>query len=160
MPPYPSDASLPARDTARASGTSPLEGTGADDGGMSAPRFTRERADAALAYVRPIVGDITGVYREVVAVREQLSTAPPAELPSLEADYDGLMNRLGGLVDELQRAGVELRDFEEGVVAFRGRVADEPASLIWRAGVDAADRVSHFIHIGGSLHDAAPLPAA
>ena len=131
----------------------PLEAAAPDAG------FTRDRAEAALTYIRPIVADVVAVYRRVIATREQLSTAAVSELGGLEAEYDALMDRLGGLVDELQQAGVELRDFEEGVVAFRG-VVDEPASLIWRAGVDAADRVSHFVHLGGSIHDAAPLPAA
>jgi hypothetical protein len=128
----------------------------------AAPRFTRKRANAALIYVRPIVTDITRVYRRVVEVRERLAVAAPADLVELEAAYDAAMTRLGGLVDELQSAGVELRDFEEGVVAFRGRVRGEDASLIWRITDPATDahpdRVTHFVRPGGTISQLQPLP--
>ena len=129
--------------------------------GESRAPFTLDRANAALVYVRPIVHDIIDVYRDVVERREQLAVAPPSALPELESGYDHSMNRLGSLVDELQRAGVELRDFEDGVVAFHAEVDGRPAALIWAAADEVhdtdCDGVSRILRPGQPLQEAEPL---
>ena len=136
--------------------------------------FTRDHADAALVYLKPIVRDIRDHYRRVVQLRELLATASYSQLPAVEADYDRHMRRLGDLVDELHDAGVELRDFEGGLLAFASRCDGVPVTLLWQADSSTPfglplparrntpdhDGVTHMLFPGAPLCDATPLPRA
>lgn len=140
--------------------------------------FTRAHADSALVYLRPIVEEIQVHYRRVVGLRERLSMASYSELPEVERSYDREMDRLGELVDELHHAGVELRDFEGGLLAFAGLWQGRRVTLLWQADADTpfglplparavnADAsewvggVTHMLSDGAPLSEAQPLPRA
>ncbi|MEM6854194.1 MAG: DUF2203 family protein, partial [Planctomycetota bacterium] len=57
-----------------------------------------------------------------------------------EREYETTMDRLGGLVDELHGAAVELRDFELGRVDFPAVHDDQEIMLAWRIGELAVTR--------------------
>ncbi len=107
-------------------------------------RFALEEANQSLAYVRKVVDDITQQYGQIVALRRTMEdpATPPsptdqdAALPieHAEAAYETAMDRLGGLVDELHEAGVELRDFEHGVVAFPAEHDGRTILYSWQPG--------------------------
>ncbi len=107
-------------------------------------RFALDEANRSLAYVRKIVDDITEQYGVIVAMRRDLAidAGGPTTLDEhAEATYECAMDRLGGLVDELHDAGVELRDFERGIVAFPAEHDGRTILLSWKPGEPA---VNHF----------------
>lgn len=81
--------------------------------------FTVEEANLALPYVSRIVDDVTATYRRIVRLRRQLENAPAAiGAAEMEREYDQSMDRLSGYIDELHDVGVELKDFEQGLIDF------------------------------------------
>ncbi len=102
--------------------------------------FTLEHANRALPYVRRIVDDIMAVYRDVVALRRRMET-DESDGSGVERQYQEAIDRLGELVDEVQAVGVELKDFERGLVDFPALADDREVMLCWRAG---EEHVSHW----------------
>ncbi|MEM6553994.1 MAG: DUF2203 domain-containing protein [Planctomycetota bacterium] len=96
--------------------------------------FTVERANAALVYVEKVVRDIVGSYERVLEMRTALEETGSSDLSALESRYESAMDRLSELVDELHRAGVELRDFERGEVEFPAEVDGREVMLCWMLG--------------------------
>ena len=108
----------------------------------SRKRFSLDEANRALTYVRRVVEDITTQYARIVELRRAMEgdeEGHPVE--HVEAEYETAMDRLGGLVDELHEAGVELRDFERGIVAFPADHDDRVVLFSWQPGEPA---VTHF----------------
>lgn len=108
-------------------------------------RFALDEANRSLAYVRKVVGDITDQYADIVTMRRNLPGPEDAQElrtdEQAEAVYEAAMDRLGGLVDELHDTGVELRDFERGVVAFPADYGGRTILLSWQPGEPA---VTHY----------------
>ena len=97
--------------------------------------FTVEEANRALAYVRPVVDDITTVYQRIVDLRRGIEQSERAdELAAQEREYERSMDRLSNLVDELQAVGVELKDFEKGLVDFPAVHENREVLLCWHRG--------------------------
>lgn len=97
--------------------------------------FTVDEANRALSYVMKVVDDIAARYSEVVQLRRRIEL-PRLEdkIDALEADYGEAMDRLNALVDELQHVGVELKDFEKGLVDFPAIHEGREVFLCWRRG--------------------------
>lgn len=107
-------------------------------------RFDLERANRAIVYVSRVVEDITGCYRRALAVRERIEAPGPSiAIEPLKREYEGLMDRLNELIDELHLVGVELKDFEKGIIEFPARHGGRDIYLCWRRGEEAV----------GSWHD-------
>ncbi len=113
-------------------------------------RFDLDEANRALAYVRKVVDDITTQYGRIIELRRAMEEATTGSVTNQEADhdreqaeasYESAMDRLGGLVDELHEAGVELRDFERGVVAFPAEHHGRTILYSWQPGEDS---VTHY----------------
>ena len=100
--------------------------------------FTVERANAALPYVQRVVRDITRAYRQIVKLRRALEARRQT---ALEDRYEQAMDRLGDLVDELHLVGVELRDFEKGLLDFPAWYDGREVMLCWRLG---EDRIGYY----------------
>jgi len=104
--------------------------------------FTVNEANRALPYVSRIVDDIVAAYEHVVELRQQLEATGDDEAVSDEQrEYERQMERLGTLVDELQDAGVELKDFEKGLIDFPAVFESREVLLCWHQGEDA---VTHW----------------
>lgn len=104
--------------------------------------FTRERVEKSLVYVSRILTDIVMMHDNVVATRRKIDRVKlgldgwdPAQL---ETEYKAMMERLRELVDELDVAGVELIDFEAGIVLFPTVTQHGDGVFAWslRAGGD------------------------
>lgn len=97
--------------------------------------FSVEEANRALPYVSRIVGDVTAAYGRIVQIRRELEGGEPlVSAAELEREYDRCMDRLSGLIDELHDVGVELKDFEKGLVDFPALHDDREVLLCWKRG--------------------------
>ncbi|MEM1109698.1 MAG: DUF2203 family protein [Planctomycetota bacterium] len=100
-----------------------------------------EEANRALPYVSRVAVDIAEVYGQVIELRNELENLDEGSLRDLtEREYEAMMDRLGGLIDELHLAGVELRDFELGRVDFPSVFEEQEIMLAWQAGELAVTR--------------------
>jgi hypothetical protein len=97
--------------------------------------FTLGEANRALPYLSRIVEDLTTCYHEVVNHRRRMEN-PSArdDRAQLEAAYEESMDRLSELVDELQQVGVELKDFEKGLLDFPAMYQGREIYLCWHRG--------------------------
>jgi hypothetical protein len=96
--------------------------------------FTVAEANQALPYVSRIIEDVTGTYRRIVDLRRRLEQAEPGQDENLEREYEKAMDRLSQLVDELHAVGVELKDFEKGLVDFPAWYEGREVLLCWKKG--------------------------
>ncbi len=97
--------------------------------------FTLDEARRALGYVSRIVGDITRCYGEVLDIRQRLEMPRPEDTNTeLKRDYDTGMAKLNTLIDELQQVGVELKDFERGLIDFPAWHDGREICLCWHQG--------------------------
>jgi len=97
--------------------------------------FTLEQANRSLTYVRRIVRDVRDAYREAIAVQHRLEyPLPEADLESLSDRYDRVMERLNAFTDELSDVGVELKDYEAGLIDFPAWFDGREVCLCWKLG--------------------------
>jgi hypothetical protein len=110
--------------------------------------FTIEEARRALPYVSRIVSDITACYGQVLDIRQRLEMPRPEDLnEQLKSEYDGGMAKLNGLIDELQQVGVELKDFERGLIDFPAWHDGREICLCWHQG-EASISAWHEVDAG------------
>lgn len=112
----------------------------------AAPRlFTREEAQKMLPLVRSIVRDIVDLYRtfkekveryQAATEAKRRGQAPPAgfDREAIEAEIEGLKDKVHAAMSELTTLGVELKDFEKGLVDFPMRRGGDVAFLCWMLG--------------------------
>lgn len=97
--------------------------------------FSIEDANRSLPLVRSIVSDVTGLWRDLVKVREDYGNSSP--------EHDRIMRELSEYIQELQEIGCHLRDFEEGVVDFPTFMRGHETTLTWRLGEEQVSTDSH-----------------
>jgi hypothetical protein len=95
--------------------------------------FTVSQANSALPYVSRVVEDITQVYARIIELRRG-ADKPGGPQPDTEKEYEATMDRLSELVDELHAVGVELKDFELGLVDFPATHDGRDVLLCWKRG--------------------------
>lgn len=98
--------------------------------------FTLEQADRSLVYIGKVVQDIRETYASIIDLRKQLEVVGQHRDTDgqLERGYERAMDRLSELVDELHTAGVELKDFEKGMIDFPAIYQNREVLLCWKAG--------------------------
>ena len=97
--------------------------------------FDLEEAERALPYVSRVVHDLMDCYQRVVSIRRRIEHIHSRESQEqLEAQYEAAMDELGDLVDELHQVGVELKDFEKGLVDFPAVYEEREIYLCWQHG--------------------------
>jgi len=97
--------------------------------------FTIDEANQALPYVSRVINDITDCYRQAVSIRQQIERPSVDDRVDLLKDqYEANMGRLNDLVDELQQANVELKDFDRGLVDFPAVHEGREIYLCWHRG--------------------------
>ena len=104
-------------------------------------RFTLSEANRSLPLVRRIVTDIVDTHVKAVAVQAELGRAASKEQPALQADLEGLLERLEDFVDELTEVGCELKDYTTGLNDFTGRHKGHEVCLCWKLG---EEQVGHW----------------
>ena len=107
--------------------------------------YTVEQANRALPLVRRIVDDIVAQYRrwqDRVRELESLNAARTAadDVPraaELESEIQSLAAEIEGFRRELRDLGLEVKDYERGLVDFPGVVDGREVFLCWRIGEPA-----------------------
>lgn len=115
--------------------------------------FTLELANRALPYVSRIVDDITVVYARIIDLRRS-ADKPGGPNSESEREYEKTMDRLGELVDELHAVGVELKDFELGLVDFPAIHQGRDVLLCWKRGEVSVD---HWHEVDAGLSGRQPV---
>ncbi|XAM00371.1 DUF2203 domain-containing protein [Phycisphaeraceae bacterium D3-23] len=102
--------------------------------------FCVDEANRALPYVSRVVADVVDLHDEVVHIRRTMERVElglhGADAKALERDYRAAMERLRILVRELDVVGVDLQDFERGIVTFPTFHDGHDAALSWKLGED------------------------
>ena len=131
-------------------------------------RFTLEQANRSLPLVSRIVRDIVATHKRITQLQhsqsqqgktagrqQQAATKNQTPQPELEAAVD----RLQAFVDELTSIGVELKDYQMGLVDFIGRHQGRDVYLCWKLG-ESKISFWHELHTGfagrqpvGTLHE-------
>ena len=108
--------------------------------------FTVAQANAALPLVQAIVKDITTLARDLRERYERLSRLKPdeekvslgkeyqEELQQVTIEFEHDQERMREYVEELTGLGVELKDFDTGLIDFPCRLDDREVYLCWRLG--------------------------
>lgn len=97
--------------------------------------FDVDEANRAIGYVSRIVRDLRACYRHVVDIRRRIEHPHSGGTQEhLEAQYETGMEELSSLVDELHQVGVELKDFEEGLIDFPSINEGREVYLCWQPG--------------------------
>lgn len=110
--------------------------------------FTLAEANRALTYVSRVVEDIAGAYTQAVEVRRRLEHPHPEDVPDeLRGQYESAMDNLSALIEELQLVGVELKDFEKGLIDFPSVHEGREIYLCWHRG-EASIQAWHEIDAG------------
>lgn len=132
--------------------------------------FKPEQADEMLPLVQRIVQDIVEQYpklRTRVVEREKLNRpAAPAVavgvkregvLAQLEGEIEVLARKIDTFVEELRSLGVELKDYERGLVDFPCQLGGRTAYLCWKLGEPS---VQFWHDLDSGFTGRKPLPPA
>lgn len=105
--------------------------------------FSVDEANRALPYLVRIVDDVMETYGRIVELRQEIESpaTPTNEVAGLEREYEQRMDRLSELVDELHLLGVELKDFERGLIDFPAMHDGREVLLCWQHG---EEKVEHW----------------
>lgn len=97
--------------------------------------FTVATANRALGYVSRIVADLCAAYRDAVSLQQRMEMPMPDEQSdTLHREYERVIERLNAYVDELRDVGVELKDYEQGLVDFPALHEGREVYLCWKRG--------------------------
>src|SRR5687767_12538283 len=108
-------------------------------------KFTLAEANRALPLVSRIVRDIVNAHERATELQTKLEEALPAKLvAAAQEQLDSTLDRLQDYVDELDVLGIELKDYEAGLIDFRGRHQGRDVYLCWKLG---EEKVSHWHEI-------------
>ncbi len=110
--------------------------------------FTIEQANRSLPLVRRIVRDIVNAHERAMQLQGRLEelTANQSTSP-LQAQLDEAMEQLQAYVSELNDVGVELKDYEAGLIDFLARHQGRDVYLCWRLGEETI-AYWHELHAG------------
>ena len=112
--------------------------------------FDLNEANHAIGYVSRVIADLMATYHNIVDTRRRIEHPFLGDsLEHLEAAYETTLEKLSKLVDELHDVGVELKDFEKGIVDFPAvhPSKDREIYLCWQHG-ESAIRYWREVHDG------------
>ena len=100
--------------------------------------FTVEQANNALPYVSRIVEDICETYQEAVRLQEWLERERDEDAAADQRSrYEACVERLNRCVGELREVGVELKDYEIGLLDFPCWYDGREVLLCWKRGEES-----------------------
>ena len=118
-------------------------------------RFSLEQANSALPLVKRIVADIVRTHGLASGYRQTLErTSGAKQIAVVQKDLDGAIDRLEQLVDELSDVGVELKDYETGLVDFIGRHDGRDVYLCWKLG---EEKITHWHELNAGFAGRKPV---
>ncbi len=81
-------------------------------------------------------------------------TTAAKELTVIQKELDAAVARLEALVDELSTVGVELKDYQAGLIDFVGRHDGRDVYLCWKLG---EERITHWHEISAGFSGRKPV---
>jgi hypothetical protein len=131
---------------------------------MKGKIFTPDEANRMLPLVSRIADDIVATYEDVnVAIQAFEAERPKAEadesrLPLLrerDQEVTAALDRLQGLIYEIEALGGTVKDHQLGKIDFYGEVDGEIVYLCWQRGEDA---IAYFHELEESSGERHPIP--
>ena len=123
-------------------------------------RFSLEQANKALPLVSRIVRDIVATHQNITALQgnkqpvattgktgKVVKAEKSAATKPADKELEAVVDRLQGFVDELTSIGVELKDYQTGLVDFIGRHQGRDVYLCWKLGEESITHW-HELHTG------------
>jgi hypothetical protein len=104
-------------------------------------RFSLSEANRSLALVKRIVADIVKTHQQAARCQAKIEKARGKDQAAVQTELDKTVTRLENLVDELSDVGVELKDYQTGLVDFVGRHDGRDVYLCWKLG---EERITHW----------------
>lgn len=97
--------------------------------------FTLQEANRSLPYISRVIEDIRAAYQIALTLQQRMDRPMPDDtLQTLQAEYQESIDRLNRFVEELQSVGVDLKDYEMGLVDFPAIHEGREVCLCWRRG--------------------------
>jgi hypothetical protein len=97
--------------------------------------FTVPEANRALTYVSRVVDDVQRLYQDALSVQHRVEYPQPGDdARELQGEYARLVDRLNECVAELDLVGVEVKDYETGLVDFPASHEGRDIYLCWKPG--------------------------
>jgi hypothetical protein len=107
--------------------------------------YTVAEANATLPLVRAVVRDITELAHSLRERHERLARVRPPErghiaqayqeeLEQVQAEFERDQERMQGYEKELRDLGIELKDYDKGLIDFPARMNGREVYLCWRLG--------------------------
>lgn len=100
--------------------------------------FTVEEANALIPKLRPMLESIRDHYTEINGLRDEARAAAGAsDFGGGMAGGTGYVNalyRVGKLTTEIHELGVEMKDYERGLIDFPSMRSDRVVLLCWQLG--------------------------
>lgn len=117
--------------------------------------FSLVQATASLPYVKRVVGDIVRVHGAAQSVQSAMQALPPGDARKLKQnEFEGHVDRLQELNDELRLVGAELKDYASGLVDFPARHKGHRVYLCWKLGDDT---ITHFHEVDAGYAGRQPV---
>ena len=117
-------------------------------------KFSLSEANRSLALVKRIVADIVTTHQQAAKCQARIERARGKEQATVQGELDKAVNRLEDLVDELSDVGVELKDYQTGLVDFVGRHEGRDVYLCWKLG---EERITHWHEMNAGFAGRRPV---
>jgi len=116
--------------------------------------FSVEQANRALPLVTRVVRDIVNTHECAAQLQGKLEEAAGKAAVALRGQLQAVLENLQDYVDELEAIGVELKDYETGLIDFPGQHEGRDIYLCWRLGEAS---VSHWHELHGGYSGRQPV---
>jgi hypothetical protein len=118
-------------------------------------RFTLLEANRTLPLVRRVAADVVRTHAEARTLHAQLTRKMPrADRHALSAELDIVVSKLQGFVDELSEVGVELKDYQSGLLDFVSVHQGRDVYLCWKLG---EERICHWHELDAGFQGRQPV---
>ncbi len=132
---------------------------------MSDPKlFTVVQAEKTLPLVRRVVADIVKVFdrrAQLLSERHKLRPVPTPgsgqedQVIELENQIHAAEDEISRYQGELEAVGVELKDYNMGLVDFYSQYRDRLVYLCWK--IDDGDKIQHWHELNTGFRGRSPI---
>jgi len=121
-------------------------------------RYTVADANRTLPYVDSVVTELQERYHVVQESGRRHNALDPSEgarRAALKDEVRAAADRIRACLDELQVLGIEMKDYEEGLVDFPAELEGRPILLCWKRG---EEKIGYWHEIDAGAKGRKPVP--
>jgi len=121
-------------------------------------RYTLGEANRTLPYVRSVVEEVQARYRVVQESGRRhnaLAATEEQQRAALKEEIREAADRIRACLDELQALGIEMKDYEEGLVDFPSELEGRPILLCWKHG---EEKLGYWHEVDAGAKGRKPVP--